>query len=44
MRKIILIGLLALVVSSLSADDVIYLTTEQFRERVFDYKIHREWA
>lgn len=44
MRKIILIGVLALVVSSLAADDVIYLTTEQFRERVFDYKIHREWA
>lgn len=25
------------------ADDVIYLTTDQFRQRIFDYKTHREW-
>ncbi len=25
------------------AEDVIYLTTEQFRERVFDYKNERDW-
>lgn len=25
------------------AEDVIYLTTEQFRERVYDYKNERDW-
>lgn len=25
------------------ADDVVYLTTAQFRERVFDYKTERDW-
>ena len=27
----------------LMAEDVVYLTTEQFRERVFDYKTQSEW-
>lgn len=27
----------------LCAEDVVYLTTEQFRERVFDYKTERDW-
>lgn len=44
MRKFILISLLAWTVFPLFADDVIYLTTEQFRERVFDYKTNREWS
>lgn len=26
-----------------SADDVVYLTTEQFKQRVFDYSAEREW-
>ena len=25
------------------AEDVVYLTTEQFRERIFDYKADKEW-
>lgn len=27
----------------LMADDVVYLTTEQFRERIFDYKNEKDW-
>ena len=26
------------------AEDVIYMTTEQFRERIFDYKNEKEWV
>lgn len=26
-----------------SADDVVYLTTEQFKQRVFDYSAERDW-
>ncbi|MBO4453646.1 MAG: thioredoxin fold domain-containing protein [Paludibacteraceae bacterium] len=26
------------------AEDVRYITTEQFRERVFDYKVNKEWT
>ena len=28
---------------TLCAEDVVYLTTDQFRERIFDYKTEREW-
>ncbi|MBR6034836.1 MAG: thioredoxin fold domain-containing protein [Paludibacteraceae bacterium] len=28
---------------SMLAEDVVYLTTEQFRERVFDYKNEKTW-
>lgn len=27
----------------LMAEDVVYLTTEQFRERIFDYKNEKDW-
>ena len=26
------------------ADDVVYITTEQFRDRVFDYKAEKDWV
>ena len=50
MRRYIRIAFLALVLSTLNpqlptlrAEDVRYLTTEQFRERVFDYKNEKDW-
>ena len=44
MRKSILISILCLVATFfVQADDVRYLTTAQFSERVFDYKTNREW-
>ena len=44
MRRIIvtltlLIGLLL----PMMAEDVVYLTTDQFRQRIFDYKVNKEW-
>lgn len=43
-KRILSIALLACCASVLlCAEDVVYLTTEQFRERVFDYKTEREW-
>ncbi len=44
MRKIlplILLGLCSLLPAA--ADDVVYLTTEQFRSRVFDYSQQKDW-
>ena len=29
---------------SLVAEDVVYITTHQFRERVFDYKVNKDWT
>ena len=44
MRRMILIAFLSLVVfAGLRADDVRYLTTAQFSERVFDYKNNKDW-
>ena len=44
MRRMILIAFLSLVVFvGLRADDVRYLTTAQFSERVFDYKNNKDW-
>ena len=37
--------LLSMITSlSLWAEDVVYLTTAQFRQRIFDYKTDREWT
>ena len=33
-----------LTVSSARAEDVVYLTTEQFKARIFDYKNEKEWS
>ena len=30
--------------TSIMAEDVVYITTEQFRARVFDYKNNKEWS
>jgi len=44
MRKrvyILLLGLFS--VLSMRADDVVYITTEQFKVRIFDYKNEKDW-
>lgn len=44
MRKrvyILLLGLFS--VLSMRADDVVYITTEQFKARIFDYKNEKDW-
>lgn len=38
-----LAGFWMLLAMPLMADDVVYLTTEQFRERIFDYKTEKDW-
>lgn len=45
MRKIILTLLwsFAMTLPTL-AEDVVYLTTEQFKDRIFDYKTEKEWT
>ncbi len=44
MRKILVTIVLALCALPLLAEDVVYITTEQFKDRVFDYKNNKEWA
>jgi len=45
MRRTILIVLVSLMaVTCTKADDVRYLTTAQFAERVFDYKNNKDWV
>jgi len=45
MQKWFLIIALALISTvSAWAEDVVYLTTSQFCERIFDYKTNKEWA
>lgn len=41
--RLYLCFLFALGLSYASADDVVYLTTEQFKQRVFDYSAERDW-
>lgn len=44
MRQFILIVLMSVTATlGVMAEDVVYITTEQFKERVFDYKNHKEW-
>ena len=44
MRKKVLIIIAGLFsVLSVCADDVVYITTEQFKARIFDYKNEKEW-
>ena len=44
MKKILIIALLiAGVVLPMMADDVTYLTTEEFKARIFDYTAEKEW-
>ena len=39
-----LVGLLMLLAMPLMAEDVVYLTTEQFKARIFDYKTEKDWS
>lgn len=44
MRKIfVLLILICATALSIVAENVVYLTTEQFKERVFDYTKEKEW-
>ena len=45
MRKALVWFIFALLCAlPMMAEDVVYLTTEQFRDRIFDYKTEKEWA
>ena len=45
MRKNIFITLLCVLMAvPCMAEDVMYITTEQFRDRIFDYKAEKEWT
>lgn len=43
-KAFILIFFCVSTIFSVMADDVIYMTTELFRDRVFDYRNERDWA
>ena len=43
MRKLFFIALLGMFSLGICADDVVYLTTEQFKARIFDYKNEKDW-
>lgn len=45
MQKTLLLALLmTLFCAPMVAEDVVYITTEQFKERIFDYKNNKEWS
>ena len=45
MKKKIFIWIWAVLIAvPFFAEDVVYLNTEQFRDRIFDYKTEREWV
>ena len=43
MRKYVFILFLSLMAIGAWADDVVYITTDQFRDRIFDYKTSKDW-
>lgn len=43
MQKIKIVLLFLTLCTCCWADDVVYLTTEQFKERIFDYEHERDW-
>ena len=43
MRKYVFILFLSLMAIGAWADDVVYITTDQFRDRIFDYKTNKDW-
>ena len=43
MRKYVFILFLSLMAVGAWADDVVYITTDQFRDRIFDYKTNKDW-
>ncbi len=44
MRKFIFTIIMALCTLPMVAEDVVYITTEQFKARIFDYKNNKEWS
>ena len=44
MRRYFWIAIMALMFLPVYADDVVYITTEQFRARIFDYTVNKEWS
>ena len=42
-RLLIIVLVLAGFMLPAAAEDVVYITTDQFRERIFDYKNNKEW-
>ena len=45
MRKIFFLFLLGLLTAvPVTAEDVVYITTDQFRDRIFDYTKEKDWA
>lgn len=44
MRKFIFTIIMALCTLPILAEDVVYITTEQFKARIFDYKNNKEWS
>ncbi len=42
-KTIFVVLLLVWISAPLTADDVVYITTEQFQERIFDYKTEKDW-
>ena len=45
MRKIFFLFLLGLLTAvPMTAEDVVYITTDQFRDRIFDYTKEKDWA
>lgn len=43
MKKLLTILLFGLCTLPVLAEDVVYITTEQFRERIFDYSKEKDW-
>jgi len=43
MKRVLLIMLCSLMVLPMMAEDVVYITTEQFQARIFDYKTEKDW-
>ena len=44
MRKLFFTIVLVLCALPMLAEDVVYITTEQFRARIFDYRHNRNWS
>ena len=43
-KTIFVVLLLVWISAPLTADDVVYITTEQFQKRIFDYKTEKDWV
>ena len=43
-KQLLLTCVVLLALMPMMADDVVYITTEQFRDRIFDYKAEKDWV